>query len=565
LDTVELPSGTEGIRAMAEDATGDIWLGTSRGHLLRVHNNALTDETPAGTNPPPSIRALCATSDGSLWLGYASGGLGRLREGRFSRITSNQGLYDGHISQIIEDGLGWLWLGSAHGIFKVRLQELAAVAEGRTTRVLPVLCGQGEGLHRLEANFGYVPGVLRGRDGRLWMPTLTGLVLLDPARLGDKLERPAVLLKRVTADGRTLARYGGVLPVRSIPDLAGPSMALRLPPQHRRLEFEFTALSFAAPENVRFQYQIEGLDDGWVDAGSQRSATYSRLAPGQYRFRLRACNSQGVWNESGPGLVFAVEPFFWQTWWFGTSAAAGLTCLVFATVRYVLLRNLRLRLRAAEQQAALEKERTRIARDIHDDIGNLLTKTMLLSRLVQRDCSEPAKTGEHARQIASTVEQVTNSLDEIVWAVNPRNDTLPQLVDYIGQFAVDFVHTAGIRCRVDLPDHPPHRPVSAEVRHGLFLVVKEALNNAVRHAGASEIVLHIAVTGEVLTITVQDAGRGFSPEAESGGGNGLRNMRQRVEEIGGIFQLESRSGEGTRVELGISLVRAAAGQYHRPA
>jgi signal transduction histidine kinase len=200
----------------------------------------------------------------------------------------------------------------------------------------------------------------------------------------------------------------------------------------------------------------------------------------------------------------------------------------------------------------LDRERTRIARDIHDDIGNLLTQVTLLSSLTLRDRAEPDKTGDHARQISSTVEQVTNSLDEIVWAVNPRNDTLPQLIDYIGQFAVDFMQTAGIRCRLELPDHPPHRNVPSDLRHNLFLIVKEALNNVARHSGATEVSLRITVNDRLLEVIIQDNGRSFDPAAVNGFGNGLRNIRQRMDEIGGRFEIEGQPGAGTRVTLHVS-------------
>jgi signal transduction histidine kinase/ligand-binding sensor domain-containing protein len=548
LETVKLPPDALVIHGFIEDAAGDIWFGTSKGLLLRVRDKVVTDETPNTTGDPSSIRCLQTTPDGCLWIGYAGGGLGWIKNGRYTRVTSGQGLFDDHISQIIADDQGWLWLGSDHGIFKIQQPELEALAEKKIDRVVSVHYGPGEGLAGLQANFGESPGVLRDRDGRLWMPMRTALAVINPKFLREDQEPPPAFLTQVIVDDQIAAQYGGVVPVEKNVDA---QTSLRLPPDHRHLEFIFTALSFKAPENIRFQYQMQGFDNDWVNAGTERRANYSRLAAGTYRFRVRASNSEGVWSRNDAGLALVVAPFFWQTWWFWLLALLAFSSAVVAIARYVSLRQLRLKVQALERQATLDRERTRIARDIHDDIGNLLTQVTLLSGLTLRDRGEPEKTGEHARQISSTVEQVTSSLDEIVWAVNPRNDTLPQLIDYIGQFTIEFMQTAGIPCRLDLPDHPPHRAVSTEVRHNLFLVVKEALNNVVRHSGANEVSLRVAVTEQMLELTIQDNGRSFETALVNGSSNGLRNMRQRMDELGGKFQVGNNPGAGTRILLSV--------------
>ncbi len=212
-----------------------------------------------------------------------------------------------------------------------------------------------------------------------------------------------------------------------------------------------------------------------------------------------------------------------------------------------------MKLQLLEQQAALDKERARIARDIHDDLGGSLTQIALLTGLAQRDSKSPEKSGEHIQQISGATHQVIKSLDEIVWAVNPRNDTLPDLVNYLGQFAVDFLRTAGIQCRTDLPDHPPQLPVTAETRHNLYLVVKETLNNITRHARASEVQFRVKTFENSASIEIEDNGHGFRNGEADAFADGVRNMRQRMEEIGGQFRVESAAGKGTRTELFFSL------------
>ncbi len=356
-----------------------------------------------------------------------------------------------------------------------------------------------------------------------------------------------MLLRRVADGDQIVAAYGGVVPVRDVVDLGSRSVELKLPPGRHRVEFDFTALSFSAPENVRFRYRLDGVDDGWIDGGTQRSARYSRLAAGHYLFAVQACNSRGVWNEDGASLAVVVEPFFWQRWWFRPAALAIFTALVFAIARYISFRLLRLKLQRLEQQAALDKERARIARDIHDDLGGRLTEVELLLESAMR--TPPQKLNGQIYRISATVRQAGESLDEIVWAVNPRHDTLPRLLDYLGQYAMEFLQTANIRCRVDFPDDPPSQAVPPEVRHNLFLSVKEALNNVGRHSQATELWLRVSLPKGELKIVIEDNGKGFDGAPKDADDDGLRNMQRRMVEIGGRFEIETRPGAGTRISL----------------
>lgn len=554
LQGMKLPAENGAVRTMVEDRAGNIWAGTARGLLFRITGDVVTAETAKISPRPLSIRSLCATPDGSLWVGFAGWGLGRLKDNAWYRLTTAQGLGDDFISQIVADDHGWLWCGGDHGIFRVSEQQIDDAAAGRAARVQSIIYGQGEGLPSLQAASGLSPGALRDRDGLLWMPMRTALAKINPSQLRDDREPPPVLISRVTLGGETVAWYGGVLPVpdngaQTAMNLTSSGAELQLPPGRRRLEFEYTALSFKAPENVRFRYRLDGYDDDWTEADTQRKADYTSLPAGRYRFRVTACNSDGYWNDAGLSLNFIIEPFFWQTWWFRLAVVAVFTVMVAGVGRYVTLRRLRLKMEMLERQTALERERTRIARDIHDDLGAHLSEITILSELAVRDQGDPGKSGEHVRKISANVRQVIDSMDEIVWAVNPRNDTLPHLVSYTGQFAIEFLKMANIRCRLDLPDSPPDRILSAEVRHSLFLVVKEALNNVVRHSDATDAWLRITATATALTVVIEDNGAGFDHPPDDPRCDGLKNLRQRMEEIGGTCQIQSKKGAGTRVEF----------------
>jgi signal transduction histidine kinase/ligand-binding sensor domain-containing protein len=548
LRTYALPSTNRAIRAMAEDAAGDIWMGTTDGLLLRLKGDQILNETQDTQSPPPPIRCLYATPDGTVWIGYAGAGIGRWKAGHYARVGMTQGLLDGHISQMVVDDRGSIWLAGNRGIFQVWRQELDEVMDGHATHVRSIIYGRDEGLSSLQANYGYAPGALRSRDGRIWFLMRTGLAVVRAKNVRDNLLPPQVMIEEMVVDGRPVnpqAEDGETHP--AVPP--SKDTTLRLPPGHRRLDFEFTALSFMAPENVHFRYRLEGVDDDWVEAGTRRNASYPRLAAGRYRFQVLACNNTGIWNETGATLGFAVLPFFWQTWWFRLAVLAGSTLALMAIVRYVFFRRLRLQLRVLEQQAALHKERARIAKDMHDDLGASLTQIALLSELARQDISAPQKAAEHIQKISGTARQVVKSLDEIVWAVNPRNDTLAHLIDYVGQFTLDFLRAPGIRCRFDLPENPPARNIPADVRHNLFLVIKEALHNIVKHAHPSEVWLRASVSNQGLQIIIEDNGCGFERPPEDAWADGLRNMRQRMAEIGGEFRIESQVGAGTKIRL----------------
>lgn len=544
--TLRIPPNLRIIRALAEDNAGNIWAGSSAGILLRINGDTVEDETARTTGQPMSIRCLYTTDDGALWIGYAGDGLGLLKDGHFKRLSVEQGLLDSSISQIVADDRGWMWFGSDAGIFKARRQELEDVLANHAARVQCIGYGADENLPGLQGNFGHSPGASRDRAGRLWIPMLPALATVDPARTSENRVPANPLLTKVMIDDASVASYDDPLPLTNRIDLQKTSPPLRLPPGHHGLKFEFTALSFSAPENVRFRYKLDGVDNQWVGGGTERTANYPRLAAGNYVFHLAACNSSGIWTENKALFAFSIAPFLHETWWFRCLLLGLFTAAVIVVVRYISFRRLRSKLQKLEQQAALDKERARIARDIHDDLGGRLTEVQLLIGMAA------AKNGE-MEQISATVRHAGQSLDEIVWALNPRHDTLPNLMSYISGYAGRFLQAAGIRCRVDFPDNIPDYAVPPEARHNLYLTVKEALNNAARHSQATEVRLHASFADNSLVLVIEDNGQGFNGTGNDVGADGLHNMRHRMEETGGRFGIESRPDRGTRISLALPL------------
>lgn len=551
LKVFDLPPGHRFIRAMAEDAAGNFWAGASDGLLVRVTEDVLTDETvrPASF----SIRCLCGAANGDLWIGYAGAGVGRFRNGSITRFTTDQGLLNDYVSQIQEDGRDGFWFAGNQGIFKVNERDFEEVAGGRSARVWPVACGRSEGVPGLQASFDYCPASVRAGD-RLIFSTLSGLaeVRLDFARLNYR--QPGVFIERVTADDRTFALYQNFSQAAtsnrsSLLELNPPRTPgeLRLPPGSQQVHFEFTALSFTAPENVQFRYQLEGLDEDWVDAGTRRVASYTHPPPGHYRFKVIASNNDGIWNQIGDSLEVTVAPFVWETAWFKLTLTAGVFLALGGIVVLVLRRRHRLELEKIEHQRALEQERTRIARDLHDDLGVGLTEIGLLGDLAGTGSGLPAASRERLQEITGRARSLAASLDEIVWAINPANDTSQSLVDYFFPYAQRLLGNAQIRCRLEVIEPLPSGNLSAEDRHEFFHAYKEALNNIIRHANATQVQITFSAAKGDLMIRVADNGRGLDEGGSKGSHHGLPGMRDRLQRLGGRCEITSSSGDGTTV------------------
>ena len=531
------------VRAIARAPDGTIWFGMQGGGLGRLQNGELRQFLQADGLPSEYVQCLHLDATGLLWIGTYGSGLVRFQDGQFAKITTAEGLPNNFICSMEEDAAGNFWIGTHNGIFRVARQALEDCAAGRAAAVNCLTYGLGDGLTSLECAGGLQPAASRLADGRICFPTSRGLVLVNPADTKVNRLAPPVVIEEIVAGGRTIGQN---------PDGETP---LKIPPGQQRFEFHYTGLSFIAPEKMQFEYRLAGWEKNWMPAGDKRVAEYSYIPPGQYTFQVRACNSDGIWNEAGASLALVIRPNFWQTWWFhGLVTLAGVG-LVAGTVLLSTRRRMQRKLERVERQQELERERTRIAKDIHDHLGANLTRISLLSQSAQGELENPLEAAEQLNRIYDTSRELTRAMDEIVWAVNPQHDTLDSLASYLGNFAQEYLVPINIRCRLDVPLHLPNWPISAEIRHNIFLAFKEALHNVVKHAGATEVVIRLATTAEGFALRVCDNGRGFDPAggpARPGRGNGLRNMRQRLEQSGGQCRIQN-TPTGTEVEFFVAV------------
>ena len=546
------------IRDICEDESGSLWFATQNG-LGRRQDGQFTMFTTADGLSDNSVTALYRDGENTLWIGTASGGLNRYRSGQFTAYTTRQGLFSDEILGILED-YGWLWMSCSKGIFRVREKDLEAFDEGKIETIVSLTYGKNDGMESPQCNGGGKPSAWKSRDGRLWFPTSKGLVSVDPSTVKIDDESPPVFVETIATDENII--YDGRLALAGAASTAARQLSpVRIPPGRGELEFQYAALDFSAPEKDHFKYRLEGIDAGWIDAGIRRIAYYNNLAPGSYRFLVRACNKDGVWNQAGASLAIVLVPHYWEMLWFRGLVAFTIVGSACYAMFYTARKRMQRKFLLLEKQQAVERERGRIARDMHDQIGAGLIQIGLLGEFARRS----AKNGDgiaHVEKICDTTRELAQTLDEMVWMVNPKNDTLKKVGLYLAAYAEEFFQATDIRCLLDVPPGLPPCLLPAETRHNIFLTVKEALNNVAKHSRASETRLRLSLKDSTLEIDIEDNGVGFSADSGDTSRNGLSNMKERIKEIGGVINISSGRNNGTRIclRVGVNLNKRSGGQ-----
>lgn len=522
---------SEAVHAIHETRDGALWLGTWGGGLNRFKDGVFTAYSKADGIPNDFILSFYEDREGSLWIGTLGGGLVRRRNGRFRAYSMQQGLFEDLVYQVLEDGRQNLWASCNKGIFRVSKKELDDLDRGLIRSVHPVAYGIPDGMRSRECSSGSQPLGMKSRDGRLYVPTQGGVVLIDPERVGVNQVPPPVVVEEALIDRRPVATRGR------------PS----LPPGRGDLEFRYTALSFVAPGKVRFRYRLEGFSNEWTDAVARRVATYTNIPPGRYRFRVVASNNDGVWNEDGASLEFRLEPHFYETYWFYGLVLSAITLLGFG------LHRLRVRQVEAQWQAVLA-ERTRMSRELHDTLAqgfagiaiHLDAATASLPKVAQ----EVRGHLELARALVrESLAEARRSVLDLRPQVLERGDLGAALAEMAGRL------TGESAIQVEIAGEMRRLP-SAMEQH-LLRIAQEAVTNALRHAHARQIHVRLAFGADSVSLRVQDDGRGF--EALAGDSSqpdrhlGLAGIRERAAQIGAHLTMHSHAGAGTEMLVEVPL------------
>ncbi len=568
-----------GIRALLVDPAGDVWAGTQRGLMFKAAEDSGLRWFP--DQERGAVNALAQTADGATWLASDRHGVTAVTAGKAHtarRIKSDRltpfadvralfvdsrgclwaggpeglaflgddGLWNlmdarriGTVVQILEDAAGMLWIGTLQGIARI----------ARTTAPVQLnWYGRADGLDSEICSGGFGNAGCRLRDGRLLFPTQDGLAVVEPQRLSISSCATEPVLDEVLADGRVLWQNN---PFRS--RRSRTSSVLSVPAGTRVVTIRYLASNPAEGGRVFFRHRLGDDSVDWSPWTISREALFEKRMPGLYPFSLQVMMRDGRVADLAGAPAIRILPLWWQRRSL-QAAGAVLLLLVLGTGLWRLSRRrMRRRLEQLERESALEAERLRIARDIHDRVGAKLTKIGLQNEMLSREPGLPAVCQTLVQEVADTTHETVLSMDEIVWAINPRNDTLENSVNYLIHYTREFLRPAQIAYALDLPVDLPVIPLTGEIRHNLFMAFKEALNNAVKHGHPRHIRLALALTPDRAAMTVEDDGCGFTTERFPDEADGVMNMQQRMESVGGSCRVESVPGKGTRVVLEIPL------------
>jgi len=513
--------GDDEIQCFFEDHEETIWIGTVRNGLQEFDRHSGTfshysrmdnDSASLSSN---HVQVIAEDSKGVIWVGTNGGGLNRLirERGKFRHYGEREGLPNEVIYGILEDREGFLWMSTNKGLARFRPET----GECRSFDI-------NDGLQSNEFNYN---AYALGKDGTLYFGGVNGFNAVQPERLSMNLHVPRVVLTTFM-----------VMNVQR-PDPSMQSGVVELASDQNFFSFEFAALDFSSPLKNVYSYKLEGVDPAWVTTRTRRYVNYAGVRPGSYIFRVRGSNGDGIWNEQGISVRITVSPPFWQTWWFRLG--------VFCSAASVLFLLYRLRV---SKIVELERMRTRIASDLHDDIGSTLTKITVQSEMIQT-LQDEERIRTLSREIGNASREIISMLSDIIWSIDARKDTLGDLFTRMQDFGMDVLTPRQILIRFEWDRTGDRTNIPFNIRQNLYLIFKEAINNIARHSDARNVVCRWTESDNRFRFEVEDDGAGMREQTKRGG-FGLHNMKMRAGKIGANFELNTERGVKISVS-GISL------------
>jgi signal transduction histidine kinase/ligand-binding sensor domain-containing protein len=547
------------VQTIHQDKQGQIWVGTDEG-LYLFKNGTFTPLTEKDGIVPANVRTIAEDSDSALWFGMYDTGLYRLKDGKFTHFTTNEGLFDNGVFEILEDNQNNFWISCNLGVYRVRKSDLNDLAEGRINKITSVPYNKGDGMLNAECNGGVQPAGIKARDGRLWFPTQQGVVVLYPDSIPIDNLPPPVVIESLTIDTDPV-------------DIHKP---VQIQPGQTYLEIHYSGLSFINPELVKFKYKLEGSDQDWIDAGNRRTAFYTHLPPGKYRFTVLAANRDGVWNNEGTGIDIIVLPPFWRTWWFlGFSMVAiALMAYLFYRWRIGLLKKAHAEKESFSQILiesqetfsrqlieSQEAERKRIAGGLHDNLGQHLIIIKNWASLGLKFTDRAAPVREQLNEISETALKALNEVHEIIHDLRPYQIEAIGLNNTIKFMLEQVASSSGINFKTKIDDLDNFFSTENEVI--FYRVVQECVSNIVKHSQAEQARVEIRRDKQTLNLMIKDNGCGFISDHDSinpkskiqnpkSNGFGLTGLGERVRMLDGTFKIQSVLGKGTTIFIDIT-------------
>jgi signal transduction histidine kinase/ligand-binding sensor domain-containing protein len=521
---------------------GGLWLGFFRGGVAWFKDGQIRASYAGAEGLGEGrVNGFHMDRDGTLWAA-SEGGLSRIKNDRVATLSSRNGLPCDTVHWIMEDDAHSVWLYMACGLVRIDRPELDAWAADPKRPIQATVFDSSDGVRLHPFAAGYSPRVTRSSDGRLWFLPFDGVGVINPRHLPFNSLPPPVYIEQIIADRKVhWQSLSGIAPSN-----------LRLPALSRDLQIDYTALSFVAPEKIRFRINLEGRDTDWKDAGNERRAFYTDLPPRHYRFRVMASNNSGVWNETGDSLDFSIAPAYYQTTWFRLSCVAAFLALLWALYRYRLHQ-------LAQKFAARMEERTRIARELHDTLLQSFQGSLLVMQtarnLLSRRPEQAVQTFDDALAMAAgAIAEGRDAIQGLRCQSAVQSD-LAQSLTETGRDLARSQEADGNTVIFRVAVEGARQDLDPIIQDEAYRIARELLRNAFRHAQANQIEAEIRYEDRVLRVRIRDDGKGIDPEIVKAGGRaghwGLLGMRECAKRIGARLDFWSEAGAGTEVELSI--------------
>jgi len=520
-----------------EDKKGNLWIGTFDG-LAQLKDDKIIIFNEIENSPRGFVRYIYEDVEGVLWFGTYGDGLVRYKDGKFFNYRVEHGLFNNGVFAILEDDRGNFWMSSNRGIHRVSKQELNDFAEGKIPKLNSVSYDEKDGMLNAECNGGRIPAAIKTKDGKFWFPTMGGVAIIDPNAEIVNTNPPPTIIEDISIDRKSVEKL---------------QSEIELKPNQTSLEIHYTGLSLIKSNQIKFRYKLEGFEENWVEAGTNRTANYSYLPAGNYTFRVIAANANGVWNTEGASVKIVVHPVFYQTWWFLTLAALAVGLVVWliyhnriSQLRKIADAKSEFSRRLIESQ---EAERKRIAAELHDGLGQSLAIISNRAAMGKVKKNEPEKAFREFDEISKSALDALDEVQEITAKLHPRYLERLGLTKALKTMFVKVADVLEFNYEIDAIDGV--FPKDAEIN--VYRIVQESVNNIIKHSDAAEAEIKIKKIADKVVIEIKDDGRGFDVNnvKPSGSGLGLVGLKERTNMIGGTILINSSRGNGTEIKINL--------------
>ncbi len=515
------------IFSICEDSFGNLWFGSIASGLNLFDRNTNSFKRfvndPDNENSISSNAIWCITEDynKNLWIGTWGSGLikyDRLKN-TFSNYTIEHGLAGNIVYCIIPDNSGKLWIGSSKGLSKFNINDSSFRNYNRSDGLL---------INDFSAG-----ALFKAKDGKLYFGGNSGFIVFDPQQMIENTFIPNVVITDFKVFDKTYF----------LPNSIAFLDKVELSYDQNFITIEFAALDFSAPEKNKFEYMLEGVDKDWVRSEGRNFASYTDLNNGEYIFKLRGSNSNGIFNTEEVVLNIIVAPPFWKTWWFRLLMLTALAILLYSIHKYRLNKLLE-----------VERTRNKIARDLHDEVSASVTGIVYFADAIKTELKGKSyqSVSKLVNMVSESASQIQEAMSDIIWSVNPDNDSWDVVLPKFRRYASDLCDSKNITYSIDIPDIISGKTLKMEQRHDLWLVFKEIVTNAVKHSECTFIEIKLFPDSEFLYLNISDDGIGFDSSILSSN-NGIKNIRSRTKALNGIADLFTAVGKGTKWNIKIPI------------